>query len=153
MHLTLRFLGDTNVALIPNLDQAIRAALAPHSAIILRLNGAGSFPNNRRPSVVWVGVGGEIAALARAQAAIETAVVGLGFAPETKPFRAHLTLGRMRPEANPEQQRQLGAAIQSLPPPKPLEWTIERIVLFRSELHNTGPIYTEIVDCRLQIAG
>src|SRR4051794_37491807 len=58
MHLTLRFLGTTSVALIPELDRAIRAGLAQHSAMTLRLSGAGAFPNDRRPNVVWAGVGG-----------------------------------------------------------------------------------------------
>ena len=149
MHLTLRFLGETDVALIPNLDRAIRAGLAPHSAMTLRLSGAGAFPTDRRPSVVWAGVGGAVAALQRAQAAIEAALGGLGIMPEPKPFHPHLTLGRLRREANPEQQQRLGDAIRSLPPPAPLEWTFERVVLFRSELRREGSIYTKIVDCRL----
>jgi 2'-5' RNA ligase len=149
MHLTLRFLGETSLALIPNLDSAIRAVLAPYSAMTLRLNGTGAFPNNRRPSVIWVGIGGAVEALQQSQAAIEAAVAGLGFTPETRPFHPHLTLGRLRREANPQQQLQLGDAMRSLLPPAPLEWTVERVVLFRSELRREGPTYTEIVDCRL----
>ena len=143
MHLTLRFLGETSVALIPKLERAIRAGLAPYSAMTLQLNGMGAFPNDRRPSVVWAGVGGAVATLQRAQAGIEVALGGLGIAPEPKPFRPHLTLGRLRRAADPEQQR-LGDAIRSLPPPAPLEWAIERIVLFRSELRREGSIYTEV---------
>jgi RNA 2',3'-cyclic 3'-phosphodiesterase len=143
MHLTLRFLGETSVALIPNLDRAIRAGLAPHSAMTLRLSGAGAFPNDRRPSVVWAGIGGAVTALQRAQAGIEAALGGLGIVPESKPFHPHLTLGRLRRAAAPEQQR-LGDAIRSLPPPAPLEWTVERVVLFRSELRREGSIYTEV---------
>jgi 2'-5' RNA ligase len=144
MHLTLRFLGETNVALLPNLERAMQVALARHSPMTLRLSGAGAFPNEHRPSVVWAGVSGEIAAFARVQADIEGEVTGLGFAPETRPFRAHLTLGRLRREANPAQQQQLGAAIRSLPAPAPLEWKVEHVGLFRSDLRNAGPVYTEI---------
>jgi 2'-5' RNA ligase len=150
MHLTLRFLGETSVALIPNLEQALRAALAHQGAIELRLQSVGAFPNARRPNVVWTGIGGALAALQQAQAAIEAGLGGLGIAPDPKPFHPHLTLGRLRREATPEQQRQLGEAIQALEPPAPLEWSVERIVLFRSELLRTGPVYTEIVDCRLR---
>ena len=149
MHLTLRFLGETSIERLPSLRAGLSTALAQHAAIRLRLSGAGAFPNERRPSVVWAGVGGEIAALADAQAAIEAAVISLGFAPEPKPFRAHLTLGRMRRAANPEQQQRLGDAIRPLPPPRALEWTVERIVLFRSQLRSDRPVYTEIPDCRL----
>jgi 2'-5' RNA ligase len=149
MHLTLRFLGETSVALIPNLARALQAGLEPQSAMTLRLNGVGAFPNERRPTVVWAGVGGAVDTLQRTQAAIEAALSDMGIAPEIKPFRAHLTLGRLRRQATLEQQRQLGDAIRSLPPPAPLEWAVERIVLFRSELQHAGPVYTEIVDCKL----
>src|SRR6186713_1549930 len=74
MHLTLRFLGDASVALIPKLDQAMHAALAPHRAMALRLQGVGAFPNNRRPNVVWVGMSGALAALQHIQADIEGAL-------------------------------------------------------------------------------
>jgi 2'-5' RNA ligase len=149
MHLTLRFLGETSAALIPNLERAMRDGLAPHSAMTLRLNGVGAFPNDRRPTVVWAGVGGAVTILQRAQAGIEAALGGLGIAPEPKPFHPHLTLGRLRRTADREQQR-LSDAIRALPPPAPLEWAVERAVLFRSELRSDGPIYTKIVDCRLR---
>jgi 2'-5' RNA ligase len=151
MHLTLRFLGETSIALIPDLERAIRAGFARHNAMNLRLNGVGAFPNDRRPSIVWVGVGGAVELLQRAQATLDAALGGLGIAPEPKPFHPHLTLGRLRRAADREQQR-LGDVIRSLPPPAPLEWAVERVVLFRSELRNEGPIYTEVVDCRLPIA-
>jgi 2'-5' RNA ligase len=152
MHLTMRFLGDTSVELIPDLGRAISTALAPHAAMALRLSGVGAFPNERRPSVIWAGIGGAVAALARAQADIEAALVGLGLAPETKPFRAHLTLGRVRREAHQEQLQRLGAAIRALAPLAPVAWVADRVALFRSELGSGGPTYTKIVDCNLQIA-
>ncbi len=151
MHLTLRFLGETSTALIPDLERTIRAGFAPHNVMSLRLNGVGAFPNHRRPSIVWAGVGGAIELLQRAQAALEAALGGLGIAPEPKPFHPHLTLGRLRRAADWEQQR-LGDVIRSLPPPAPLEWVVERVVLFRSELRSDGPIYTELLDCKLPIA-
>ncbi|HJZ46255.1 MAG TPA: RNA 2',3'-cyclic phosphodiesterase [Roseiflexaceae bacterium] len=152
MHLTLRFLGDTSVALIPELCAAIRTAVAPYHAMELRLSGTGAFPNDRRPSVVWIGVGGAVAALGHAQASIETALGELGIAAEPKPFHPHLTLGRVRGEASHQQRQRLGDVIRALPPPAPLAWALERVVLFRSELRREGAVYTEIADCRLQIA-
>jgi 2'-5' RNA ligase len=152
MHLTLRFLGDTSAALIPVLEAAIRTSLAPFAAMALCLSGVGAFPNDRRPSVIWAGVGGAVAGLARAQAGIEAALGSMGIAPEPRPFHPHLTLGRVRRETDHDQRARLGDAIRALPPPAPLAWPVERVVLFRSELRREGPVYTAIVDCRLQIA-
>ncbi len=80
------------------------------------------------------------------------AIESLGLPRETRPFRAHLTLGRVRREATPAQQEQLGAAIRSLPALAPLPWQVDRVVLFRSELRPTGPIYTELVSCQLSVS-
>jgi 2'-5' RNA ligase len=151
MHLTLKFLGETDAALLDDLGAAMRGALAGTGPIALRLGAAGAFPSLGRPNVLWVGVGGEVAALARAAARLDEALAGMGIAREQKPFRAHLTLGRVRREATREQQERLGAAVRELPPGT-AEWTVDRVVLFRSELRREGPVYSEIADSRLQIA-
>ena len=54
------------------------------------------FPNPRRPRVLWVGLEGDLNALAGLQAAVEQAVTGLGYAAEERPFSPHITLGRVR---------------------------------------------------------
>jgi 2'-5' RNA ligase len=144
MHLTLHFLGETDRELLPRLGAALRTSLEGRRAIVLHLTNAGAFPNPRRPSVVWAGIGGATAALERAHAALGAALESLGVPRETRPFRAHLTLGRVRREASPAQQERLGEAIRSLPPFIPAPWSIERVALFRSELLGTGPIYTEL---------
>jgi RNA 2',3'-cyclic 3'-phosphodiesterase len=151
LHLTLHFLGETDVALLPRLGAALCAALAGSTAIGLRLAGAGAFPNLRRPNVIWAGIDGATAALERIQAAAGMALESLGLPRETRPFRAHLTLGRVRREATPAQLEHLGAAVRSLPPLAPLLWDVDRVVLFRSELRPNGPVYTEIGDWRLEI--
>src|SRR5689334_5188019 len=144
LHITLHFLGATDAALVPRLKQALRAALAGSAAIELRLEGAGAFPNLRRPSVVWAGVGGATAALERMRLALGAALEALGLPRETRPFRAHLTLGRARREATPAQLERLGAAIQALPPLAPVAWQVDHVVLFRSELRPDWPVYSEL---------
>jgi RNA 2',3'-cyclic 3'-phosphodiesterase len=151
LHMTLHFLGETDVALLPQLGAALSEALAGATAIRPRLVGAGAFPNLRRPNVIWAGIDGATAALERIQAATGTALEALGLPREIRPFRAHLTLGRVRREATPAQLEQLGEAVRSLPPFAPLSWDVDRVVLFRSELRPAGPIYSEIGDWRLEI--
>jgi RNA 2',3'-cyclic 3'-phosphodiesterase len=144
MHLALHFLGETDVDLVPQLGAALRGVLADQPAITLRLSGAGAFPNLRRPRVVWAGVGGAISLLERAHSAAGAALDALGLPRETRPFRPHLTLGRVRREATPAQLERLSALVRSLPPLAPTPWVVERIVLFRSQLRPAGPIYTEL---------
>jgi RNA 2',3'-cyclic 3'-phosphodiesterase len=144
VHLTLHFLGETDVALLAPLNAVLAEALCGAGTLALRLDGMGAFPNLRRPNVVWAGVGGATTALERVQAAAGMALETLGLPRETRPFRAHLTLGRARRDAAPTQLERLGAAIRALPPLAPVPWDVERVVLFRSQLLPAGPVYTEL---------
>jgi 2'-5' RNA ligase len=144
MHLTVRFLGETDAGLVPQLGAALHGALGHQPAITLHLTTAGAYPNLRRPNVVWAGIGGSTAALAHAHTAVEAALAELEIPREERPFRAHLTLGRVRRDATPAQQERLGEAVRALPPFTPTPWSIGRVVLYRSELRRDGPIYTEL---------
>jgi RNA 2',3'-cyclic 3'-phosphodiesterase len=132
-HLTLKFLGDTRADTYARLRAALGAAdLGP--AFALAFTSLGSFPAPARARVLWLGTGagaGELAALA---ARVEAAAVSAGFAPEDRPFAAHLTLSRIRPDAD---VRSLLAAV----PPFDTRMTVDRVVLFRSHLGRDGARY------------
>jgi 2'-5' RNA ligase len=151
MHLTLRFLGDVAAPVAERIAQELHSALAGRAAPRLRLMPAGGFPDMRRPSVVWLGVGGEIDELHVLYAAVEQMLAPFGFAPETRPFRPHLTLGRVRREAGNAERAALGASIQHLPAPDQTPWQIEHILLFQSELLPSGPRYTALSDVALAL--
>ena len=68
----------------------------------------------------------------------------LGFTREARPFRAHLTLGRVRRDATSQQQEQLGQAISALPQIHPISWQVTQVTLFQSELLQAGPRYTAL---------
>jgi 2'-5' RNA ligase len=97
LHLTLKFLGDTAAERVPEVAGALRAALASRPAGRVTLAGLGVFPNVRRPSVVWTGIAAGTDWVAGLAAAVDGALVPLGFPPETRPFQPHVTLGRVRP--------------------------------------------------------
>jgi 2'-5' RNA ligase len=139
MHLTLQFIGEAPEELAAALLGGL-AALAP-PPFRLRLGGLGAFPSPRRARVVWAAVEGDTAALAELQRAVLAVTAPLGVAAEERPFRAHLTLGRMRQEARPEQLRALGDALAGAAPPAPLEWEAGRPTLFQSTLTPRGPVY------------
>ena len=95
MHLTLRFLGDTPVRLVPELCESLGLVALGARAFNLGLGALGGFPNLRRPRVFWVGVDDE-AALAELAAGVDEALETLGFAPSDRAFKAHLTLCRLK---------------------------------------------------------
>lgn len=149
MHLTLVFLGATDAALLPRVSQVMRVALAQLPAPALWLGKAGAFPNTRRPGVLWTGVEDETGRLSLAQAALAAALEPLGFQRETRPFHAHLTLGRVRRDASRSQIEELSASLRALAPPAPIAWQSDRVVLFQSDLQRAGPRYVELAAVRL----
>jgi 2'-5' RNA ligase len=91
LHLTLSFLGDVPDDAAPRLAAALDDAARGAPTFTLEMHGVGAFPNPRRPRVVWAGsrpCPPLDALAARVRAALPPE--------DDKPFRAHVTLGRVR---------------------------------------------------------
>ncbi len=144
MHLTLHFLGDTDTALLPEIDQALAPICAEQSPFELQLSQTGGFPNLRRPSVLWVGVAGALKQLNTLYQAIGTALTELELPVETRPYHPHLTLAYVRRNVARPDQARIGELFAAQPAPPPLRWPVDRVVLFRSELLPGGPRYTPL---------
>lgn len=87
LHLTLRFLGHPTPDSLTALEPVARAITARTSPFTLRLRAAGFFVTARAPSVLWLGVDGDLAPLRELQAALTPA-------DDTRPFVPHVTLAR-----------------------------------------------------------
>lgn len=96
LHVTLKFLGNVDEARVPALTVALAAVAGRHAPFAIRLVGVGAFPDPRRPRIVWVGVTEGADSLRALAADVDAAMVAAGFPPEERPFRAHVTLGRVR---------------------------------------------------------
>ncbi len=139
LHVTLRFLGSVEPARVEDLVREVGLAtrgVAPFSA---SLAGILLFPSPRRPRVIALGLEPRetLAALA---AGVERGAVAAGFAPEERPFRPHLTLGRAR-----DQQRiRLAAGVTASVTAAGDAWDVMETVLFRSDLAQSGARYTPL---------
>ena len=144
VHLTLRFLGSTTArqtdALRPVLARLARAC-APAEAHVREL---GVFPGRGRPRVLWLGLTVPDSVMAL-QAACEEAARAAGFAPETRPFRAHLTLGRWRDDVPPRRSRPGASGAGPDWPSGDLGTTwLDSLVLFRSHPGPGGSVYAPL---------
>ena len=95
-HLTLKFFGDIGSTDVEKIGTAVKIQLATVSSIVLKIEKIGVFPDLRRPRVIWAGTTGDIEKLTMLQNKLDVDFAGLGFPPENRPFRAHLTLGRIK---------------------------------------------------------
>jgi 2'-5' RNA ligase len=149
VHLTLRFFGETDERQAAALPVELEK-VAQHSAPIkLMLTSLGCFPNPRQPRIIWLGMQGDLAALAALQAKIETLAQGLGFAPETRPFSPHLTIARLQRNAPRTSLVQAGQAIQSLASDPAFvahtdPFLVQELTWMRSELLPEGARYTPL---------
>jgi 2'-5' RNA ligase len=94
IHLTIKFLGDIEPSRVDPVANALEQVLKLFPRFTINAKGLGVFPAVRRPRVLWVGLeNGELVKLA---AQVDAALQPLGFAPETRNFQPHLTIGRWR---------------------------------------------------------
>ncbi|NIA13087.1 MAG: RNA 2',3'-cyclic phosphodiesterase [Nitrospiraceae bacterium] len=141
MHLTLRFLGDVGPEPLDALRERLRPAYAGRAPFTLCVEGAGVFPNRRRPSVVWAGIGPVEGPLAKIQAEAEDAARAIGLPAEKRAFRPHLTLARIR---DPRAGAPLLARLDREPAFRAGEFLVDAVSLFSSELTRQGPIYRRV---------
>jgi len=132
-HLTLRFLGDTSRDAHDRLVAALAAA-DMGASFDLELGALGAFPRPERARVLWIGAGEGRERLVALAAIAESAAVAAGFAPERRPFSAHLTLSRLKPE------RDVSPIVAAVSP-FGSRTAIDEIVLYRSHLRREGAEY------------
>ena len=141
LHLTLKFLGAVPDGRVPAVSTALDTVAAGAASIEVAAGGLGGFPSLRRPRVLWVGITAGAPALAELARAVDRAMTGLGFAPEERPFRGHLTLGRVR---SPRGEKALAQALSAAGAPAFGSWTASEVVLYESRLKPTGAVYTPV---------
>ncbi len=143
IHLTLQFLGDYPAARVETLLNALRSAES-NPPFELTLATIGAFPNLKRPRIIWAGVTGDTAALTALHRAVVSATAALGFAAEKRPFKPHLTLGRVKPWARGNDHRAIAAALNGATVGDIATVPVGKFSLIRSQLTREGAIYTPL---------
>jgi 2'-5' RNA ligase len=146
IHLTLKFFGNVEESRIDSIFKSIEEPIQNTLPFSLKARGIGAFPSLRNPRVIWMGLveGREI--LTALQKQIETRLEKIGFEPEDRPFHPHLTLGRMKSSRGKEE---LAEKMEKHKEGEFGDFKVERVVLFRSDLRPSGPIYTPLGDVKL----
>lgn len=145
MHLTLRFLGEIDDRAVARICEHLADGYRNVSPFELSVHGVGAFPNTRKPSVVWAGVGPVEPDLAAVQDLAETAAIAIGLPKEKRPFHPHLTLARIR------DARSLGDLRNRIEEEREFAggaFAVGAVSLFSSRLTPRGAIYNRLKEFR-----
>jgi len=140
MHLTLKFLGDTDERLVDDIEQIMKESAKGVDSFEIQLKGSGVFPNENYIKVIWVGIqnGEQIKKIAQT---IDEKISRLGFPREKRGFSPHLTIGRVRNAKNKDQLLQV---IEKHKDVLFAEIKVDSLQLKKSDLTSKGPIYTTL---------
>jgi 2'-5' RNA ligase len=140
LHITIKFLGEIEAARVPSLSLAASRAAQEVQPFELAIEGAGAFPSQGPPRVLWLGVTDPSGALASLQSSLEDACAEAGFTRDKRAFHPHLTIARLR---NPRGTRRL-AALHREQGFEAAPFHVMELRVIRSELGPRGSTYTEI---------
>jgi 2'-5' RNA ligase len=149
MHLTLKFLGDVSPSNVEFLTQMLRNEAEAVPCFDIRLTGLGSFPNLKRPRVIYIGIQAP-AALDSLQRGLEAASHRLGYELEERPFSAHLTLGRVKQTSTAVEQQKIRRAIEATQVDLLGSARVDSVHLYKSELKPSGSVYTRLYSAPLR---
>jgi RNA 2',3'-cyclic 3'-phosphodiesterase len=141
LHLTIKFLGDTPITLIPSIQEQMDKYFASTPAFQFTAAAAGMFPSARKPRIIWIGLDNKLT-LTELSKGLDEVLVPLHIDREAKPFSPHLTIGRVYQGLSEEQLSKLGEIILRNQPGVIGIVTIDHINLIKSDLFPTGPVYS-----------
>jgi 2'-5' RNA ligase len=142
-HLTTQFLGNIDDNRVLEYAAALRAACAGVKPFTLSCAGLGCFPTARQPRVVWAGLSGEWEVLGKIKESLDKTLAPLGYVPENRAIKPHLTIARVR-ELNSRQRQRMPKLVEEFKETQFGEWRVKRVELMQSLLSPKGAQYKVI---------
>jgi RNA 2',3'-cyclic 3'-phosphodiesterase len=137
LHFTLQFLGDTPPANIPELNIKLKRLTEGFSQAAGIIKGIDTFGQGGVPRVIFARLE-EMPAMGEMAMAIREVLEPLGYRPDYREFKSHLTLGRIRYLRN---RKRLMRVIDLFRDKELQKMTTREIILFESILKPQGPVY------------
>ena len=145
VHLTLRFLGEIEMAQLEDLKAAVSSAASGAGSLRLRISHPGWFGSQRNPRVIWLGLEDNPDLMSLA-GRLELELESSGFGRADKPFKAHLTLARIK---NPLPRPPVWATLKQVVSSDWPDWIANRVEVIKSKLTPEGPHYETLADIPL----
>ena len=145
LHLTVKFLGEVPDGEVPRVAEAVARSAVRSSVFEMQLTECGCFPPRGPVRIVWVGTHDGSGALQECVNAVEDELEGIGFPRESRPFSAHLTIGRA---ADGRYAGGIRAAVERCKV-KPVRQSVGELTLMSSVLSPKGPSYSVVSRAKL----
>ena len=147
LHLTIQFLGDVDEKRIGDLKQILNRIRIPAEKEYLKFTEIGAFPGIKNPKIIYLGLF-QSEFLMSIHRQIKNDIIRNGFSVDGKPFRPHLTLGRVR-EGSAAGPAEIAYIEEIFKKTSIDDSQIDRIILFESRLHPAGPVYSSLYEKKL----
>ena len=143
IHLTLKFLGEIPQYKVDEVADVVKEiSFEPFE---FKVKDVGVFPNLRRPATIWAGISEGVSEVTKVFDELDGMLSKLGFERERRRFHPHLTICRVRSGKNRDQ------LVEELLRLESQEFgviNVDRVVLKKSVLTPSGPIYTSLAESR-----
>ena len=145
LHLTIKFLGGTEETVIPDVIDLVSQSAKATRPFVIDIGGTGAFPSVRNPRILWLGVSESTGVLKDLAVSIDNGCTELGFEPETRAFKPHLSLARIR---DPRHAGEIGTR-HAANEFGPFRFTCNEIVIYESHLGRVESTYERLHTAKL----
>jgi 2'-5' RNA ligase len=143
IHLTFKFLGGVASQDLELLARSLGEELGKMIPFQLSFERMGIFPNERKPRIIWIGIH-TTSSLFSLHRKIELMATRLGHQAENRPFSPHVTIGRFGTTFLPGNIQKLLKILGSLDATLISPVEISSLIIFKSDLKPSGPVYTSL---------
>ena len=150
LHITLKFLGDIDPSLTNTLLEKITKSALHTPPFSLYVSHITALPSEKTPRIICATVDGDLELLHTLQKRIDLEMRLLGFPRETRRFKAHITLGRIRDKKISDLSTCLRKSISAAQVSTETLWKIQSVDLMNSTHINDNQQYQKIAQISLK---
>ena len=138
LHITLQFLGFTPEKDIPHIKELLLKITKSQKAFDLTISNTGKFPDNDKPSVLYLGVEGNLKPLNELVNSIDKEISSIGYDKDIKEYTPQVTVGKINypQKFNPDLSTFLNSSYDKI------DFTVDKIQFISIENLSEGVIYS-----------
>ena len=137
LHLTVQFLGSVSDDIVTQIGIEVENVVSSIKPFTLTVSETGCFPNTFKPSILYLGVGGNIKALKALIVKINDKISQIGFKKDLESFTPHITIAKINypQKFNPDLSIFLNSTYDQI------KFSVDKVQLSESKTLPEGVVY------------